>query len=557
MKQTLKKGLVVLMALVMLICLLPANAITANAVEKVDAPVAGVAYKFGMIQKNKSETDVYYLKGGMDGYYMATSTDVNAAIDVYLEATTGGYYLYTTNGGTKTYINMVVSGTHVNGAYESKASTVYRYDATSKTLIADVGGKDYWFGTRNDKTYTTVGPCATSYNGFYCTFYQEAPAACAHTNTKVEGAKTADCTNPGHTGKTVCADCGATVKEGTVINAIGHNYANGVCTVCGASEPAGPSGSAANKADFDTIVPKTANGDSSYTNSYTTANGWITANSAIQTGGASVINPQFPVVGADNTHKAVCLNGKTSAPGSITSPTLTGGISRLTMSYTKMFTDEKLSVTITVTDLATGTAYTKTVARDVQKNDDKYVVWDYEWVLATPITGDFTIVIANDCPSALNSNKDRMTILELAWDGAVVPCTHANTKVDGAVDATCTVPGNTGKTVCADCGETISENKVIDALGHNEVIDAGKDATCTEAGKTEGKHCDRCNEVLVAQDEIAALGHVDADNDGLCDRCDVEPGDGGDHTAVLGMTVVMVVAMSALAVLVIGKKKLF
>ena len=134
-------------------------------------PVAGVAYKFGMIQEKVSATDVYYLAGGMDGYYMATTANVAAAIDVYLEETEGGFYLYTMVGGTKTYINMVVSGTHVNGAYEVAASTVYTYDAESETLVATVDGNLYWFGTRNDNTYTTVGPCKTSYNGFYCKLY--------------------------------------------------------------------------------------------------------------------------------------------------------------------------------------------------------------------------------------------------------------------------------------------------------------------------------------------------------------------------------------------------
>ena len=142
-------------------------------------PVVGTAYKFGMVQQNVG-TDVYYLIGGMDGYYMATGTDVNAAIDVYLEETEGGYYLYTLDAaGTKLYINMVVSGTHVNGAYEATASTVYTYNTESKTLVASVQPEgaeapaDYWFGTRNDKTYTTVGPCAVSYAGFYCQFYGE------------------------------------------------------------------------------------------------------------------------------------------------------------------------------------------------------------------------------------------------------------------------------------------------------------------------------------------------------------------------------------------------
>ena len=139
----------------------------------VDAPVAGTAYKFGMIQGNVSATDVYYLVGGMNGYYMATGTDAAAAIDVYLEETTGGYYMYTMVDGVKTYINMVVSadGAHVNGAYEAAASTVYTYNTEKKTVIATIDGVDYWFGTRSDKSYTTVGPCAVSLEGFYCQFY--------------------------------------------------------------------------------------------------------------------------------------------------------------------------------------------------------------------------------------------------------------------------------------------------------------------------------------------------------------------------------------------------
>ena len=138
----------------------------------IDAPVAGTAYKFGMVQGNLSKT--FYLKGGMDGYYLATTEDISAAIDVYLEETTGGYYLYTLDAsGAKLYINMVVSadGAHVNGAYEAAASTVYTFDAERKSIVATVNDVLYHFGTRNDKTYTTVGPCAVSYGGFDCQFY--------------------------------------------------------------------------------------------------------------------------------------------------------------------------------------------------------------------------------------------------------------------------------------------------------------------------------------------------------------------------------------------------
>jgi hypothetical protein len=147
--------------------------------ELVEAPVVGTAYKFGMVQTAAGKT--VYLKGGMDGFYMATTQNAAEAIDVYLEETTGGYYLYTMAGTTKTYINMVVNeeGTHINGAYEATAKTVYTLDATLKTIVSAITGtadaaKDgaYAFGTRNDKTYTTMGPVyADATKSFIAQFY--------------------------------------------------------------------------------------------------------------------------------------------------------------------------------------------------------------------------------------------------------------------------------------------------------------------------------------------------------------------------------------------------
>ena len=126
---------------------------------------------FGMTQYNVSSEDVYFLNGKMDSYYMATTTNPDEAIVVYVEATNGGYYFYTYDGSKKLYINMVVSGTYVNGAYEAVASTVYTFDAEKNTVIANINGEDYWFGTRNDKTYTTMGPVKVAYNGFYGKLY--------------------------------------------------------------------------------------------------------------------------------------------------------------------------------------------------------------------------------------------------------------------------------------------------------------------------------------------------------------------------------------------------
>ena len=52
---------------------------------------------------------------------------------------------------------------------------------------------------------------------------------------------------------------------------------------------------------------------------------------------------------------------------------------------------------------------------------------------------------------------------------------------------------------------------------HNVVVDEAVEATCTSTGLTEGSHCGRCGEVLTAQEEVPALGHtevIDADRNG-------------------------------------------
>ena len=205
-------------------------------------PQVGKGYLFGMLQGNLNK--VYYIKGGMDGYYMATTTDPAKALYVFIEETEGGYHFFCMEKGVKKYINMVVSGTHVNGQYASAPTTVYRIDEASKTLIAVVNGSDYWFGTRNDKTYTTMGPCAVSYKGFYGEFYfahshefVDGKCACGvelpheHSYEAVVTAPT--CTEEGYTTYT-CA-CGDTYVDSKV-DALGHTFVDGSCA-CGAADP--------------------------------------------------------------------------------------------------------------------------------------------------------------------------------------------------------------------------------------------------------------------------------------------------------------------------------
>ena len=55
---------------------------------------------------------------------------------------------------------------------------------------------------------------------------------------KVVGKRDATCTEAGYTGDSVCSICGYVVAKGVATAATGHSYQNGVCTACGAKEPA-------------------------------------------------------------------------------------------------------------------------------------------------------------------------------------------------------------------------------------------------------------------------------------------------------------------------------
>ena len=85
-------------------------------------------------------------------------------------------------------------------------------------------------------------------------------------------------------------------------------------------------------------------------------------------------------------------------------------------------------------------------------------------------------------------------------------------------DPTCTEAGYTTYTCTVCAGSYVADN--VDALGHTDELVPGYAATCTEDGLTDGKKCSTCGEVLTAQTVIPALGHIDeAPHDYTCDSC--------------------------------------
>ena len=127
----------------------------------------GQAYKLELVQTKAGKT--VYFTGAMNGYYFATSEDINAGVDVYAEVVEGGYNLYFLDAqGAKHYMGIVASGTHVNAVFDGE-KTVFVYSEELKTVTAVVNDEVYVFGTRNDNTYTTIGANKVSYEPFTAT----------------------------------------------------------------------------------------------------------------------------------------------------------------------------------------------------------------------------------------------------------------------------------------------------------------------------------------------------------------------------------------------------
>ena len=120
-----------------------------------------------------------------------------------------------------------------------------------------------------------------------------------------------------------------------------------------------------------------------------------------------------------------------------------------------------------------------------------------------------TLVCPNDLNLALKIEWDADSvpnITEIVRFDAEIDCVHEFGEYVSNNDATCTEDGTKSAT-CALCGY---KKTVVDegtALGHSEEIIPGKAATCTEDGLTEGKKCSVCGETLVEQEVIPALGH--------------------------------------------------
>ncbi len=88
-----------------------------------------------------------------------------------------------------------------------------------------------------------------------------------------------------------------------------------------------------------------------------------------------------------------------------------------------------------------------------------------------------------------------------------------------AVAPTCTETGLTAGVKCSVCGEVIKEQTEVDALGHTEVEIPAVAPTCTVAGLTAGVKCSVCGEVIKEQTEVDSLGHTEVEIPAVAPTC--------------------------------------
>lgn len=159
--------------------------------------------------------------------------------------------------------------------------------------------------------------------------------------------------------------------------------------------------------DFHTISAT----NTSYVSGNTTA-GWSYKNCAIFKGGTSNSSPAFKMIG-DDSNRALCINGKTSAKGTITSPTLTTGCGKLSLKYGNVFSESN-GVDFTVTIKQDGAA-----VQTYRVDENSITQYNaYTWEQDVNVAGDFVIEITNNSPSNNSSkNKDRVSIWDIEWTG--------------------------------------------------------------------------------------------------------------------------------------------
>ena len=336
---------------------------------------AGKSYTMSLTQA-KADNAVLYFDGTMNGNFFNGNTDASKAVALTVEAVDGGIRFFFEKDGAKLYIDIHEYTAGKAGVRITDAPAgVFTYNADATTYVVNCAGADRYLGTYN--TFTTFSCSDIKYitgDNAANVWISQFPAVFTEVGS-----------TPGAP-ETTAAPETTVAPETTEAPVV----------------PAAPLLENATLADLSSFVADEEGGkDTSYI-SRTNADGWkvtgARSDAAEYTGNAPMIT----------------LNGKTSAPGTLTSSVIKGGIGKLAFNYGFAFGDNQFSLTINVKK-ADGTVIK---SEKLEKTGlTKETVYDV--VLDINANEDVILEIVNNCmtntAAGSNSNKDRLGIWNLCW----------------------------------------------------------------------------------------------------------------------------------------------
>jgi len=101
-----------------------------------------------------------------------------------------------------------------------------------------------------------------------------------------------------------------------------------------------------------------------------------------------------------------------------------------------------------------------------------------------------------------------------------------------AVAPTCEKTGLTEGSVCALCGQVLTAQEIVPALGHSSKTVPGRAPTCTRPGLTDGARCTTCGKLLARQETIPMTAHQEQMTPAVAPTCTKE---GKTESVVCGL----------------------
>ncbi len=138
-------------------------------VDWVTEPVVGTKYHLGVNTKDSDLGSNYYVTGSLkNNYYGEMVKDPASAATVELVTAEGGYNVKVTKSDNSiVYLNLTVSGTHINVTYGDTATTVFTLNSTYSTLFTTAEDTEYYpgtyYSTSKGSTFNTLSYSKTSF----------------------------------------------------------------------------------------------------------------------------------------------------------------------------------------------------------------------------------------------------------------------------------------------------------------------------------------------------------------------------------------------------------